>query len=1505
MTGAAARRFGVLGPLIAEVGGLDRAPSAPRQRALLGLFLLSPGVPIPSERILDRLWGEEPPSGGVKTVGFHLSKLRDALEPDREKGGDGTIIRTTPAGYVLDVDPAAVDAALFERLLGEARAVVGEDPGKAASLARDALGLWRGPALADFAYEEFAQGEIRRLEELRLRAVETRVEADLALGRHGDLVAELERLIADHPLREGLRTSLMLALYRSGRQADALRAFEDARRTLAEELGIDPSRELRALEGRILEQDPALDLPVWAVPSAAAPRTGGVRNPYKGLQAFTADDADDFFGRAGAVAELVERVDGAGPGSLTLLVGPSGSGKSSVVGAGVVPALRGGAAPGSDAWVYARMYPGSHPVEELEVALLRSVPDPPGSLGTLLRSDETGLRRALRLLLPDDGTLLLVIDQFEELWSLAGQGERRRFLDMVAAALDDERAGLRVLATLRADFYGYPLADQAIAERIRSGTLPLTPMTADELEDAVAEPARGVGVAVDPGLVAAVVADLKENPGALPLLQYSLTEAFDRRSTDALTGDDYQAVGGLRGALGGRAAQISADLTADQRAAARQVMLRLVNPGEGGTDVRRRVSVREIHDLDLDRRLVDEVLDAFGRTRLLTFDHDPVTGAPTVEVAHEALLSEWRDLAEWIDTARGDIITHRRLSADAAQWEESGGQRDYLPAGSRFDLYEAWAAETTLALTSSEEAFLAAAAEHLTALEAAETARQRQELTLKRRSVRRLRWLVAVVSLAAAAAAVLSLFAVSRSREAEARRWESRVRELAADSTAAIATDPELSVLLALESARAAEAHGLVLPEVGQALHDVLAAHRLLATFPPGDAAVFADDDHVAVVGEALIVHSLSGAEPIRADIGRIPGTAGVLMAGGSNGLVVTLMDAGEAPSLVQIWEGTTGRLTDTVVLPFGTGPDLDALALSPDGGLLVTAGTYGTVLILDAAGGEALRRFDSLEGFIGQIFQEASDYGLDIDVSPDGSQLGATFFEDDTARLFDLATGEWTTFLVGHEAPTSGIRFLPGDRVVTTGRDGVLRIWDGRTGEPLHAVSAGVGVPACLDVSADGSRAAVGGDAGIVTIWDVSVSPPQLQVRLVGHRSSIEGVDISPDGSRVVSSGADGARVWDVSIDATDEVPALPGPGPFAFAPDGSAAAAARSGDVALLDAASGAIVSVADGVAEPPSIVLSIALGSNGMMATATHGWGDADGALQLWDTVDGSRIGPPLLSHVALGSDVVFSADGSRVAASICDYLIDAWWSDASGTSGRAGTPARIWSTTSGEIVFSAPWISVCGHAVAFDPAGRLLAVAFDPPPTEWMTIPGSSPGRSVGVWDLESRELVFEAEHPPWSLGGLAFSPDGRRLLTAGADGLARVWDVVTGDLLLTLAGHTGPVESAVFDASGSRIATGGVDGTVRLWDAATGQPESVLRCRSGWVADVAFDPGRDWVHARCRSLRGGMASAEPSATLQAWTLDLNELVAVAESRTTRSLTPEECAAYRFDPCPAGG
>jgi DNA-binding SARP family transcriptional activator/DNA-binding beta-propeller fold protein YncE len=252
--------YRILGPL--EVADQDREVllGGGRQRSVLALLLLHANEVISSERLIDELWGDTPPPTAAKTVQVYVSQLRKSL---RNGEPDGPLL-TRGRGYVLQVGPDELDLQRFERALADGRDALGGDaPEQAAEILREGLALWRGPPLADFAYEPFAQAEIARLEELRLTAVEQRIEADLALGRHAQVVGELETLVAAHPLREGLRRQLMLAFYRCDRQAEALDAYRDGRRHLVDELGIEPSSSLRELNDAILAQDPALGAPAW------------------------------------------------------------------------------------------------------------------------------------------------------------------------------------------------------------------------------------------------------------------------------------------------------------------------------------------------------------------------------------------------------------------------------------------------------------------------------------------------------------------------------------------------------------------------------------------------------------------------------------------------------------------------------------------------------------------------------------------------------------------------------------------------------------------------------------------------------------------------------------------------------------------------------------------------------------------------------------------------------------------------------------------------------------------------------------------------------------------------------------------------------------------------------------------------------------------------------------------------------------------------------------------
>jgi DNA-binding SARP family transcriptional activator len=343
-------------------------------------------------------------------------------------------------------------------------------------------------------------------------------------------------------------------------------------------------RSLRPAETR----RPAPEREVIAIPTGVE-----VVNPYKGLRAFQEADAADFFGREALVEQLVA---GLADSRFLAVVGPSGSGKSSVVRAGLIPALRDGAIPGSEKWFVAEMMPGSHPLEELELALWPIAVDPPPSLVEPMQKGTRGLLRTIRRVLPDEegAELLLVIDQFEELFTLVDEARRTHFIESLLAAISAPRTPIRVVVTQRADFYDRPLQIQPLGELLKQHTELVLPLSTDELTWAVQEPARRVGVSMEEGLMATIASDVADQPGALPLLQYAMTELFELRRERLMTRAAYQEVGGVLGALGSRAEEVYLGLDSAERETVRQLFLRLVTLGEGVEDTRRRVLREEL-----------------------------------------------------------------------------------------------------------------------------------------------------------------------------------------------------------------------------------------------------------------------------------------------------------------------------------------------------------------------------------------------------------------------------------------------------------------------------------------------------------------------------------------------------------------------------------------------------------------------------------------------------------------------------------------------------------------------------------------------------------------------------------------------------------------------------------------------------------------------------------------------------------------------------------------------
>lgn len=416
-------------------------------------------------------------------------------------------------------------------------------------------------------------------------------------------------------------------------------------------------------------------------------------NPYKGLRALSEVDAPDFFGREEQVRRLLRHLEGTDgtPRRFVAVVGPSGAGKSSLVHAGLLPALRRGALPGPGRWFFSTMRPGGDVVAQLGQALIDIASCPPSMITDTIASGADGLQRAVAQALPEgDAELVIVIDQFEDVLSTDDDASRGRFVRQLSRALADPDSRLRVLGTVRSDFYDALPRDPVVGDLMAMNTFAITAMTRTELTQAIVRPAETIGVQVLPPAVSRMIADVEGAPAALPLLQYALTEVFDRRTGDRITAEDYAAIGGAHGALARRAEELWTSPDDAGRQACHQVLLRLFAVSEDHRITRRRVPRQELLGL-VPPAVGEQVLDAFGRHRLLTFDHDQHSRAPTVEISHEALVDAWQRLHDWIDEARADLVVHERLRRAAHDWVAADREDSYLLRSTRLAEFRRWA----------------------------------------------------------------------------------------------------------------------------------------------------------------------------------------------------------------------------------------------------------------------------------------------------------------------------------------------------------------------------------------------------------------------------------------------------------------------------------------------------------------------------------------------------------------------------------------------------------------------------------------------------------------------------------------------------------------------------------------------------------------------------------------------------------------------------------------------
>ena len=748
---------------------------APKERLLLARLVSDVGRPVSVDALASALWDGRPPPTAAKALQVHVMRVRSFLEPGRPASTSRFLVRQGP-GYSLTLTATDVDAGELAVRCARGRALLEQGAvAEARAELSAAVALGRGEPYADWPDAFWSEAERRRLTELALTARTQLADADLLLGRTDETVAALELLVGSHPYREEVWARLARALYAAGRASDALSAVSRARSVLVEDLGLDPGPELVELERQVLTHDPALLVPrprSGSGPGAARPAAGAC--PWKGLASYESRDAVLFHGREQLVAALTARlVDH----DLVVLAGASGSGKSSVVRAGLVPALAAGALPDSADWMVRLVLPREH-------------------VGDALAS------------LPDGAPCLLVVDQLEEVWSAGSASTAAAFLDDVVELLDRGRV-TRVVAVVRGDHLHRLAEHPRFAARAGSGVVLATPLTAEELRRIVEQPAAGVGLAVDPELVTTVVEDVAGAPGALPLLSTALVATWERRRGNRLELGGYLAAGGAAGAVARTAEDAWGQLDDPAREAARPLLLRLAGEGDGGRPVRRRVPLDE---LGLDGPAGEArwaVVETLVRRRLLAVDDG------RLEVAHEALLTAWPRLAQWLAEDADGRRLRGHLSPAARDWEAKGRPADDLYRGARLAAALSWAADHDDQLVAVERDFLAAA--HAAA--DAELARERRGRRRTRRLAAALAGALAVALLAAGLALVQRERADERALAAERATLVADANRLAA--TAGTATDLDLSLLLATEAVRTADT-----PETQDGLLAALVEHR-------------------------------------------------------------------------------------------------------------------------------------------------------------------------------------------------------------------------------------------------------------------------------------------------------------------------------------------------------------------------------------------------------------------------------------------------------------------------------------------------------------------------------------------------------------------------------------------------------------------------------------------------------------------------------------------------------